>query len=202
MLSLSSPSWTSSRWSCVALPFGRQPSKKNTSVAVILGSLCSLYLCCVCVHTQVSARRIQNYPLLLKRIKMRSQPKPKRGSKSYPCEKFLFFLSLFDSLIFKKKDSLTTTSVFNTCRKEDTKEADSEKEAAMEAELRAARERAIVPLEARMTQFKDMLLERGVTHPFFKKKSLFERTCWDFLSIAHARKCQIFQAFVRHVVTV
>lgn len=42
------------------------------------------------------------------------------------------------------------------------KEADSEKEAAMEAELRAARERAVVPLEARMTQFKDMLLERGV----------------------------------------
>uniref|UniRef100_A0A3P8P2V7 Transcription elongation regulator 1 n=1 Tax=Astatotilapia calliptera TaxID=8154 RepID=A0A3P8P2V7_ASTCA len=48
-------------------------------------------------------------------------------------------------------------------KKEDTKEADSEKEAAMEAELRAARERAIVPLEARMTQFKDMLLERGVS---------------------------------------
>lgn len=43
------------------------------------------------------------------------------------------------------------------------KEADSEKEAAMEAELRAARERAIVPLEARMTQFREMLLERGVT---------------------------------------
>lgn len=42
------------------------------------------------------------------------------------------------------------------------KEADSEKEAAMEAELRAARERAIVPLEARMTQFREMLLERGV----------------------------------------
>lgn len=47
-------------------------------------------------------------------------------------------------------------------RKEDVKEADSEKEAAMEAELRAARERAVVPLEARMTQFKEMLLERGV----------------------------------------
>lgn len=43
------------------------------------------------------------------------------------------------------------------------KEADSEKEATMEAELRAARERAIVPLEARMTQFKEMLLERGVS---------------------------------------
>lgn len=33
----------------------------------------------------------------------------------------------------------------------------------MEAELRAARERAVVPLEARMTQFREMLLERGVT---------------------------------------
>lgn len=49
-------------------------------------------------------------------------------------------------------------------RKEEAKEADTEKEAAMEAELRAARERAVVPLEARMTQFRDMLLERGVTH--------------------------------------
>lgn len=48
------------------------------------------------------------------------------------------------------------------CRKEDNKDIDSEKEAAMEAEIKAARERAIVPLEARMKQFKDMLLERGV----------------------------------------
>lgn len=47
-------------------------------------------------------------------------------------------------------------------RKEDNKDMDSEKEAAMEAEIKAARERAIVPLEARMKQFKDMLLERGV----------------------------------------
>ena len=45
------------------------------------------------------------------------------------------------------------------------KEAESEKEAAMEAELRAARERAVVPLEARMGQFRDMLLERGVHAP-------------------------------------
>lgn len=37
----------------------------------------------------------------------------------------------------------------------------------MEAELKAARERAVVPQEARMTQFKDMLLERGVRHTHF-----------------------------------
>lgn len=55
-----------------------------------------------------------------------------------------------------------TSATLCPYRKEEVKEADSEKEAAMEAELRAARERAIVPLEARMTQFKDMLLERGV----------------------------------------
>lgn len=47
-------------------------------------------------------------------------------------------------------------------RKEEQKESDTEKEAAMEAELKAARERAIVPLESRMTQFREMLLERGV----------------------------------------
>lgn len=56
---------------------------------------------------------------------------------------------------------------FHPHRKEDVKEPDSEKEAAMEAELRAARERAIVPLEARMTQFREMLLERGVTETFY-----------------------------------
>lgn len=52
--------------------------------------------------------------------------------------------------------------LFHSHRKEDVKEADTDKEAAMEAELRAARERAVVPLEARMTQFREMLLERGV----------------------------------------
>lgn len=51
---------------------------------------------------------------------------------------------------------------FHLYRKDDNKDIDSEKEAAMEAEIKAARERAIVPLEARMKQFKDMLLERGV----------------------------------------
>lgn len=52
-------------------------------------------------------------------------------------------------------------------RIEEKKEADSEKEAAMEAELKAARERAVVPQEARMSQFKDMLLERGVRHTVY-----------------------------------
>lgn len=44
------------------------------------------------------------------------------------------------------------------------KEADAGKDVAVEAELKAARDRALVPLEARMNQFRDMLLERGVKH--------------------------------------
>ncbi|TNN66448.1 Transcription elongation regulator 1 [Liparis tanakae] len=58
---------------------------------------------------------------------------------------------------------------------EEVKEADSEKEAAMEAELRAARERAVVPLEARMTQFREMLLERGVFDQYVKTRAEEER---------------------------
>ena len=36
------------------------------------------------------------------------------------------------------------------------------KEAAIEAEVKAARERAIVPLDIRMKQFRDMLAEKEV----------------------------------------
>lgn len=58
--------------------------------------------------------------------------------------------------------NITSKRMFHFYRKDDNKDIDSDKEAAMEAEIKAARERAIVPLEARMKQFKDMLLERGV----------------------------------------
>lgn len=36
------------------------------------------------------------------------------------------------------------------------------KEAAMEAEVRAARERAVVPLETRINSFREMLVEKEV----------------------------------------
>ena len=38
------------------------------------------------------------------------------------------------------------------------------KEAAIEAEVKAARERAVIPLEIRMKQFRDMLAEKEVTN--------------------------------------
>lgn len=44
------------------------------------------------------------------------------------------------------------------------KQIDAGKESAMEAEMKAARERAIIPLEIRMKQFRDMLTEKEVNN--------------------------------------
>lgn len=48
--------------------------------------------------------------------------------------------------------------------KENKKTIDIGKEAAIEAEVRAARERAIVPLETRIKSFRDMLAEKDVNN--------------------------------------
>uniref|UniRef100_A0A3Q3N7K6 Transcription elongation regulator 1 n=1 Tax=Mastacembelus armatus TaxID=205130 RepID=A0A3Q3N7K6_9TELE len=83
-------------------------------------------------------------------------------------------------------------------KKEDVKEADSEKEAAMEAELRAARERAIVPLEARMTQFREMLLERGVSAFSTWDKEL-HKIVFDprYLLLNPKERKQVFDQYVK-----
>ncbi|KAM4620635.1 transcription elongation regulator 1 isoform 1-T1 [Polymixia lowei] len=83
-------------------------------------------------------------------------------------------------------------------KKEEAKEADTEKEAAMEAELRAARERAIVPLEARMTQFKDMLLERGVSAFSTWDKEL-HKIVFDprYLLLNPKERKQVFDQYVK-----
>ncbi|XP_056140413.1 transcription elongation regulator 1-like isoform X2 [Lampris incognitus] len=83
-------------------------------------------------------------------------------------------------------------------KKEDIKEGDSEKEAAMEAELRAARERAVVPLEARMTQFKDMLLERGVSAFSTWDKEL-HKIVFDprYLLLNPKERKQVFDQYVK-----
>ncbi|XP_014901511.1 transcription elongation regulator 1 isoform X2 [Poecilia latipinna] len=83
-------------------------------------------------------------------------------------------------------------------KKEETKEADSEKEAAMEAELRAARERAVVPLEARMTQFRDMLLERGVSAFSTWDKEL-HKIVFDprYLLLNPKERKQVFDQYVK-----
>ncbi|XP_077597043.1 transcription elongation regulator 1 isoform X2 [Stigmatopora nigra] len=83
-------------------------------------------------------------------------------------------------------------------KKDDTNEPDSEKEAVMEAELRAARERAVVPLESRMTQFKDMLLERGVSAFSTWDKEL-HKIVFDprYLLLNPKERKQVFDQYVK-----
>uniref|UniRef100_A0A8B9CIP2 Transcription elongation regulator 1 n=1 Tax=Anser brachyrhynchus TaxID=132585 RepID=A0A8B9CIP2_9AVES len=83
-------------------------------------------------------------------------------------------------------------------RKDDNKDIDSEKEAAMEAEIKAARERAIVPLEARMKQFKDMLLERGVSAFSTWEKEL-HKIVFDprYLLLNPKERKQVFDQYVK-----
>ncbi|XP_068600139.1 transcription elongation regulator 1 [Brachionichthys hirsutus] len=83
-------------------------------------------------------------------------------------------------------------------KKEEVKEGDTEKEAAMEAELRAARERAVVPLEARMTQFREMLLERGVSAFSTWDKEL-HKIVFDprYLLLNPKERKQVFDQYVK-----
>ncbi|XP_039207644.1 transcription elongation regulator 1 isoform X4 [Crotalus tigris] len=83
-------------------------------------------------------------------------------------------------------------------KKEDNKDMDSEKEAAMEAEIKAARDRAIVPLEARMKQFKDMLLERGVSAFSTWEKEL-HKIVFDprYLLLNPKERKQVFDQYVK-----
>ncbi|XP_058271577.1 transcription elongation regulator 1 isoform X3 [Hemibagrus wyckioides] len=83
-------------------------------------------------------------------------------------------------------------------KKEEVKEGDAEKEAAMEAELKAARDRAVVPLEARLNQFKDMLLERGVSAFSTWDKEL-HKIVFDprYLLLNPKERKQVFDQFVK-----
>jgi len=56
-----------------------------------------------------------------------------------------------------------TTAEKNAESRPEVRQIDIGKEAAMEAEVKAARERAIIPLEIRMKQFRDMLSEKEVS---------------------------------------
>ncbi|KAI4873132.1 hypothetical protein NFI96_016446 [Prochilodus magdalenae] len=83
-------------------------------------------------------------------------------------------------------------------KKEEVKEADPEKEAAVEAELKAARDRAVVPLEARLNQFKDMLLERGVSAFSTWDKEL-HKIVFDprYLLLNPKERKQVFDQYVK-----
>ncbi|KAM5173157.1 transcription elongation regulator 1 isoform 1-T1 [Mantella aurantiaca] len=83
-------------------------------------------------------------------------------------------------------------------KKRKKEETESEKETAMEAEIKAARERAIVPLDARMKQFRDMLLERGVSAFSTWEKEL-HKIVFDprYLLLNPKERKQVFDQYVK-----
>uniref|UniRef100_A0A673M0A1 Transcription elongation regulator 1 n=1 Tax=Sinocyclocheilus rhinocerous TaxID=307959 RepID=A0A673M0A1_9TELE len=83
-------------------------------------------------------------------------------------------------------------------KKDDMKEADAEKDAALEAELKATHDRALVPLEARMNQFRDMLLERGVSAFSTWDKEL-HKIVFDprYLLLNPKERKQVFDQYVK-----
>ncbi|XP_048850682.1 transcription elongation regulator 1 isoform X2 [Brienomyrus brachyistius] len=82
-------------------------------------------------------------------------------------------------------------------KKEDTKE-ESEKEMAMDAEIKAARDRAVVPMETRVKQFRDMLLERGVSAFSTWEKEL-HKIVFDprYLLLNTKERKQVFDQYVK-----
>lgn len=83
-------------------------------------------------------------------------------------------------------------------KKDDVKEADTGKDASVEAELKAARDRALVPLEARINQFRDMLLERGVSAFSTWDKEL-HKIVFDprYLLLNPKERKQVFDQYVK-----
>ena len=63
--------------------------------------------------------------------------------------------------LFRRLDSGEKKEEKST-KTDNIKQIDVGKEAAIEAEVKAARERAVIPLEIRMKQFRDMLAEKEV----------------------------------------
>ncbi|KAI5741424.1 hypothetical protein M8J76_013512 [Diaphorina citri] len=83
-------------------------------------------------------------------------------------------------------------------QKEEVKKIDLGKEAAMEAEVRAARERAIVPLETRINSFRTMLQEKDVSAFSTWEKEL-HKIVFDprYLLLTSKERKQVFEKYVK-----
>jgi len=78
------------------------------------------------------------------------------------------------------------------------KKAEPIKDAAAEAEARAAKERAMIPLESRVKQFKEMLKEKEVSAFSTWEKEL-HKIVFDarYLLLASKERKQVFEKYVK-----
>lgn len=96
----------------------------------------------------------------------------------------------------KLEESQPAVSV--TAPKPSERKQDNGKESAIEAEVRAARERALVPLETRVTQFKEMLKEKDVSAFSTWEKEL-HKIVFDprYLLLTSRERKQVFEKYVK-----
>ena len=73
-----------------------------------------------------------------------------------------------------------------------------DKDAAMEAEVKAARERQLVPLEQRMSQFRELLMEKEISAFSTWEKEL-HKIVFDqrYLLLTSKERKQVFEKYVR-----
>ncbi|XP_012526910.1 transcription elongation regulator 1 isoform X3 [Monomorium pharaonis] len=97
-----------------------------------------------------------------------------------------------------KLDDTKSTPIKEEEEKEGKKTIDIGKEAAIEAEVRAARERAIVPLETRIKSFRDMLAEKDVSAFSTWEKEL-HKIVFDprYLLLTSKERKQVFEKYVK-----
>ncbi|KAJ8921975.1 hypothetical protein NQ315_008612 [Exocentrus adspersus] len=99
----------------------------------------------------------------------------------------------------KKEDPQTpTTPSSNGANAGATKKIDIGKEAAIEAEVRAAKERAVIPLETRIKLFKEMLAEKQVSAFSTWEKEL-HKIVFDsrYLLLTSKERKQVFEKYVK-----
>lgn len=86
----------------------------------------------------------------------------------------------------------------NTPTVPQTKKIDIGKEAAIEAEVRAAKERAVIPLETRIKSFKEMLAEKEVSAFSTWEKEL-HKIVFDhrYLLLTSKERKQVFEKYVK-----
>ncbi|KYB29457.1 transcription elongation regulator 1 isoform X1 [Tribolium castaneum] len=94
-----------------------------------------------------------------------------------------------------KKEEITST---NGTTPQSARKIDIGKEAAIEAEVRAAKERAIVPLETRIKSFKEMLAEKNVSAFSTWEKEL-HKIVFDtrYLLLTSKERKQVFEKYVK-----
>lgn len=93
---------------------------------------------------------------------------------------------------------LNVSSVLANGVQQPTKKIDIGKEAAIEAEVRAAKERAIIPLEQRIKSFKEMLSEKEVSAFSTWEKEL-HKIVFDprYLLLTSKERKQVFEKYVK-----